>query len=143
MITHSIIVTSPNNDLEEALKDVPYGSGFRVVNFLKFHPVAIYPSDYEGPSVTGEYAYWTLYIGGVAPIVGAAGGSLKHRSKAYGTIAGLPGEEWDEVAIFEWPNVQTMTSLAKHPKVIELSVHRIAATKNLRMVPMAIQLDGN
>lgn len=135
----SIVITSPTDNLEEALKDVSPNTGFRVVNFLKFHTQAIYPEGYDDPKVSGEHAYWTLYIGGVSPVVSAAGGKLVHRSRAFGTIAGLPGEDWDEVAIFEWPNAQTMIDLAKHPKIIELSVHRIAATRNLRMVPMALE----
>ena len=73
----------------------------------------------------------------VAEISRAAGVCLVHRSKAFGTIAELPGEEGDEIAIFEWPDVETVVRLSQHPKIIELSVHRIAATRNLRMVPMA------
>lgn len=132
-----ITITSPTKSLEEALVDVPPGAGFRVVNFLKFHDIAVYPEDYCGPSVSGVDAYWKLYIAGMAEISKAAGVRLVHRSKAFGTIAGLPGEEWDEIAIFEWPDVETMVRLSQHPTFIELSVHRIAATRNLRMVPMA------
>lgn len=132
-----VTITGPTRALEEALADVPPGTAFRVINFLKFHPVAVYPEDYSGPRVSGEDAYWKRYIAGMAEISRSAGVCLVHRSKAFGTIAGLPGEDWDEIAIFEWPDVDTMVRLSQHPKFIELSVHRIAATRNLRMVPMA------
>lgn len=131
-------ITSPTRPLDEALADIPPGTGFRVVNFLKFHPVAVYPEGHDGPSVSGADAYWKLYIAGMGPVSQEAGVRLVHRSKAFGTIAGLPGEEWDEIAIFEWPDVDTMIRLSQHPTFIELSVHRIAATQNLRMVPMAM-----
>ncbi|MFN3276759.1 MAG: cytochrome P450 [Paracoccus sp. (in: a-proteobacteria)] len=133
-----LIVTSPTADLEQALADIPSDTAFRVVNFLKFHPVARYPEGYDGPPVSGAEAYWGLYIAGMAPIVREAGARLVHRSKAFGTIAGLPGEEWDEVAIFEWPDVAAMIRMSQHPTFIELSIHRIAATQNMRMVPMSI-----
>lgn len=131
-------VTGPTTALDDALKDVPPGAGFRVVNILKFHTVAIYPSEYSGPSVAGKEAYWNLYIAGMAPIATAEGVSLFLRARAFGTIAGLQGEEWDEIAIFEWPSVETMKRLSVHPKFLELSIHRIAATKDLRMIPMEI-----
>ncbi|HYC06229.1 MAG TPA: hypothetical protein VED40_23275 [Azospirillaceae bacterium] len=115
---------------------MPIGAKFLVVNLLKFHPIAIYPEGYSGSMVSGEQAYWDLYIAGIAPIASAAGVRLVHRSRAFSTIAGLPCEEWDEVAIFEWPNVETIIKLSQHTMFTEVSIHRIAATQNLRMVPM-------
>ena len=108
-----------------------HGSGpVQMVNLLKFRARAAYPDEYDGPDsrdCSGRQAY-ERYAAGAMDAVAAHGGRLVLLSKVDGVYFGRTAhDEWDVIAIIEYPSVEAVDALTDDPDHVKLMVHRHAA----------------
>jgi len=101
----------------------------QMVNLLKFREQAAYPDDYAGdpsPDCSGAEAYQRY--GEVAlQHVAKRGGRLVLLSAVDGIVLGaMAQDEWDQVAIVEYPAIDAFVDMGNDPDYLAATVHRTA-----------------
>lgn len=124
--------------ITKVLADAEANDGpIRMINLLKFKDVADYgdqpdPAGDAGPS-TGAEAYGRY--GAVAlPLVATVGGSQFYSAAAHQTVIGPADEEWDMVAIIEYPNRAAFLEMVSKPEYQASVFHRTAGLADTRII---------
>lgn len=92
-----------------------------MVNLLRFKPRADAPHE----SLTGEEAYH-LYGEQMVPFVVSKGGRLIWSGRVTSQVIGEGGEEFQSVAIVEYPSREAFVAIAMDPFVAGIGAHRAA-----------------
>jgi len=95
-----------------------------MVNLLKYKEKAVYEDGRE-TDLTGEQAY-REYGKQMAPFVTSKGGKLLFSGSAKHMMIGSVEDEWDTVAIMEYPSREDFVKIVRAPEVAEFGVHRKA-----------------
>ena len=95
-----------------------------MVNLLKFKPMAEYEDGRES-SLSGKEAY-SLYGAQMREFCESKGGRFLFAGAVTQMIIGSVEEEWDAVAIVEYPSKEAFVAIAMSPEVQEISIHRSA-----------------
>lgn len=95
-----------------------------MVNLLKFKEKAGYDDGRE-TELTGQQAYG-LYGADMKDFVLSKGGRFLFSGSAQHMVIGSVEEEWDTVAIVEYPSKEAFVEIATSPEVQEFGVHRKA-----------------
>ncbi|GAB5489215.1 MAG: DUF1330 domain-containing protein [Parasphingorhabdus sp.] len=101
---------------------------FVMVNLLKFKDMAAYESDYSGPEdtdVSGAEAY-ARYGLAVQKCLADVGAKSRYSGPVTGLMLGEIEENWDMVALAEYPSLQAMRTMIMSPEYQVISVHRTA-----------------
>ena len=95
-----------------------------MVNLLKFKPMAEY-EDGRGSNLSGKEAY-SLYGAQMRKFCESKGGRFLFAGAVTQMIIGSVEEEWDAVAIVEYPSNEAFVEIAMSPEVQEIGIHRSA-----------------
>ncbi len=109
----------------------------RMINLLKFKDVADYgdvpdPAGEGAPSTGAEaYArYGRVAVGEIATV----GGSIFYAAQADMTVIGPSEEDWDQVAIAEYPSRAAFLEMLAKPSYQAGIVHRVAGLADTRLI---------
>ena len=101
---------------------------FVMVNLLKFKDKAEYASDYAGAedtNVSGAEAY-ARYGAGVQKCLADVGAKSRFAGPVTGLMLGEVEENWDMIALAEYPSLEAMRTMIMSPEYQAISVHRTA-----------------
>lgn len=108
-----------------------FGTGedgpFVMVNLLKFKERAEY-ADGRSTDLSGAEAY-ALYGAGVQKCITDVGGKPGFAGAVTGLMLGEVEENWDMIALVEYPSLEAMQTMVSSPEYQELAVHRAAGLK--------------
>jgi uncharacterized protein (DUF1330 family) len=118
----------------------------QMVNLLKFRERADYPADYEGgpaSECTGAEAYQRY--GEVAMAhVAKRGGRLVLLSGVDGIVLGaMAQDEWDQLAIVEYPHVEAFLDMGRDPDYLAATVHRTAGLERSAIIATTAVIDAS
>lgn len=118
----------------------------QMLNLLKFHERADYPADYTGepsPECSGEEAYQrygAVALGHIA----RRGGRLVLLSAVDGVVLGaMAQDEWDQIAIIEYPAMEAFLDMAEDPDYLAATVHRTAAVERSAIIASTAIIDAS
>ena len=95
-----------------------------MVNLLKFKDRSSY-KDGRADDATGREAY-DRYAAEMLPFVKAHGGRVIFVGPVKSLVIGNVEEEWDAVALVEYPSSEAFVKIAMSPDVAKFGVHREA-----------------
>ena len=105
-----------------------FGSGedgpFVMVNLLKFKERAEYPDGRE-TDLIGAEAY-AIYGAAVGQCVADVGGKPGFAGEVTGLLLGEVEDNWDMVALVEYPSLDAFRSMMMSPEYQKIAVHRSA-----------------
>jgi uncharacterized protein (DUF1330 family) len=108
---------TPNREQFEQLGTAPDAGPVVMLNLLKFKPRA---GDGEG---SGAEAYGR-YRDAAVKMVEERGGKLLWAGQADQVLIGDPEEDWDVVALVEYPSRAAFIEMVSSPKYLEAHEHR-------------------
>ena len=97
---------------------------FVMVNLLKFKDKAEYPDGRE-TDLSGAEAY-ALYGAAVVERLAAVGAKPRYSGPVTGLMLGEVEENWDMIALAEYPSLEAMKTMIMSPEYQAISVHRTA-----------------
>ena len=100
---------------------------FVMVNLLKFKDKAEYPDGRE-TDLSGAEAY-AIYGASVSKCLEQVGGRPRYGGAVTGLMLGEIEEQWDMVALAEYPSLEAMQTMIMSPEYQEIAVHRAAGLK--------------
>lgn len=112
---------------------------FIMVNLLKFKDKAEYV-DGRQTELSGTEAY-ALYGAAVAKCLAEVGAKPRYSGPVTGLMLGEVEENWDMVALAEYPSLEAMRTMIMSPEYQEISVHRTAGLSgqlNIKTKPGSI-----
>ena len=124
----------PNRAQFEALAASTDAGPVVMLNLLKFRPAA------QGEDGTGADDY-RRYGDGAAKMVEAQGGRILWFGRAEQVLIGEPTDEWDAVALVEYPSRQAFVEMVTAPAYGDVHQHREAGLE--RTVLLACKAEGN
>ena len=120
-----------------------FGSGedgpFVMVNLLKFKERAEYADGREA-DLTGAEAY-AIYGAAVGKCIADVGGTPGFAGEVTGLLLGEVEDNWDMVALVEYPSLDAFRSMMMSPEYQKIAVHRsagLAGQLNIRAKPGAL-----
>ncbi|MEZ5143693.1 MAG: DUF1330 domain-containing protein [Acidimicrobiales bacterium] len=123
----------------------PTGS-IQMVNLLKYRERAAYPADYAGdpsPDCSGAEAYQRYGAVAYAHVT-ARGGRFVLYSDVDGVVLGDMGhDEWDQVAIVEYPSVDAFLDMGQDPDYLAATVHRTAGLERSVILATTAIIDAS
>ena len=121
-------------DQLQAFRDNPATGPVVFVNLLMIREFAVYPPGTEDPELTGLQAY-DRYRVVAREAARSVGGRVLWYGHALPTLVGPPGEQWDEMALAEYPSRQAFLDMIVKPEYRAVLVHRAAAIAKCRVFP--------
>lgn len=100
---------------------------FVMVNLLKFKDKAEY-ADGRETDLSGAEAY-AIYAAAVPKCLEQVGGRPRFGGAVTGLMLGEVEEQWDMVALAEYPSLDAMRTMIMSPEYQEIAVHRAAGLK--------------
>ncbi|MEP2990466.1 MAG: DUF1330 domain-containing protein [Parasphingorhabdus sp.] len=97
---------------------------FVMVNLLKFKDKAEY-ADGRETDLSGAEAY-ALYGAAVVERLAAVGAKPRYSGPVTGLMLGEIEENWDMIALAEYPSLEAMKTMIMSPEYQAISVHRTA-----------------
>ncbi|HJO98626.1 MAG: DUF1330 domain-containing protein [Acidimicrobiales bacterium] len=128
----------PSRAQLEALLGVGRHGPVHMLNLLRFREVAEYPDSWDGPTGTGEEAY-TRYGQVAMSRVGDLGGRVVMFGPVEAVAVGIDPCRWDQVAVIEYPDIESFLALTEDPAYVDALVHRnagLAETEVLAVNPI-------
>lgn len=95
-----------------------------MVNLLKFKERAEYPDGRE-TGLSGAEAY-AIYGAGVGKCIADVGGTPGFAGEVTGLLLGEVEENWDMVALVEYPSLEAFRTMMTSPEYQKIAVHRSA-----------------
>jgi uncharacterized protein (DUF1330 family) len=126
----------PTPDQARDFFSAPEQGPFVMVNLLRFKTRAEYPDGAE-PELSGAEAYMRYGVA-VAAMVEALGGRIIYSGAVTGLLLGEVDDLWDMVALAEYPSLNAMLEMTRHPDYARIAVHRdagLAGQLNIRTLP--------
>ena len=112
---------------------------FVMVNLLKFKPKAEY-ADGRETDLSGAQAY-AIYGAAVQKCIADVGAKAGFSGPVTGLLLGEVEENWDMVALVEYPSLEAFRSMMMSPEYQKIAVHRsagLAGQMNIRARPGAL-----
>jgi uncharacterized protein (DUF1330 family) len=124
----------PTADQLRAFRDHTRAGPIQMINLLKFRDRAEYsaPID-ENADVSGQEAYGR-YGAAVSQIVAGLGGRIVWSGTPETVFIGNDGDEWDAVAIVEYPSRAVFLSMIAMPEYQAAHVHREAGLSHQKLI---------
>lgn len=117
----------------EIAASVPPGTPVTSLNLLRFRDDALYPADSNFPPCSGREAYYERYAAKTVPIALALGGKIVLSGSAVGHPVCPDDEHWDDISIFEYPDIAALAGLGAHPEYQRVAIHRTASLADSRL----------
>ena len=120
-----------------------FGSGddgpFVMINLLKFKSKAQY-ADGRETDLSGAQAY-AIYGAAVQKCIADVGATAGFSGAVTGLLLGEVEENWDMVALVDYPSLEAFRSMMMSPEYQKIAVHRsagLAGQLNIRAKPGAL-----
>jgi uncharacterized protein (DUF1330 family) len=110
---------TPTEEQFEQLRGASDGGPIVMVNLLRFKP--------DGADAYGQYA------AAVAPLLEQVGGRILNTVACRQAVVG-PADEWDAVALVEYPSVQAFLEMVQNPDYLATHEHREAGLADSRLI---------
>jgi len=117
---------TPNQDRFRKLIEKHQGT-IVMINLLKFKSKA------EGEDGTGAEAY-TRYGSKVVKMIEAVGGKVLWSGRPESVLIGDSSDEWDAVALVQYPSSQALFDMALLPEYQEIHKHREAGLERTVLI---------
>ena len=117
----------PNQEAFRALMADPDQSPIVMLNLLKFKAVA------DGAGGTGADAY-RRYGDAVTKLVEARGGRVLWMGKPAHVLVGEPSDEWDAVAIVQYPSPRAFIEMATSAEYLRIHGDREAGLERTALI---------
>lgn len=127
---------TPSQDQLAAFFSGPDDGPFVMINLLKFKEHAAYP-DGSDAHLTGAQAY-ARYGAAVQAELAKVGARSRYAGAVTGLMIGDVEENWDMVALAEYPSLAAMQAMVTSASYQAIAVHRIAGLAgqlNIRTKP--------
>jgi uncharacterized protein (DUF1330 family) len=129
-----------NNQQAGAFFSTPDDGPIVMINLLKFKEFAEY-EDGSDASLSGEAAYlrYGALLDGPEGVLAKFGAKLLYSGKTTGLLLGEVEEEWDAVALVEYPSTSGMLAMVMSPEYNAIDHHRyagLAGQLNIRSKPL-------
>ena len=136
-VTHAAHV---NNEQAGAFFSTPDDGPIVMINLLKFKEFAEY-EDGSDATLTGEAAYlrYGALLDGPDGVLAKFGAKLLYSGNTTGLLLGTVEEEWDAVALVEYPSTSGMLAMVMSPEYNAIDHHRyagLAGQLNIRTAPL-------
>jgi uncharacterized protein (DUF1330 family) len=115
------IAVYPTSEQIQELLAGPQDEPVVMVNLLRFKPTA----DGADTGLSGEDTY-RRYAEKMVPYVQSKGGRVLWTGRVDSQVIGTGGEEFDMVAVVEYPSRAVFVQIATDPYVQEIGAHRAA-----------------
>lgn len=128
---------NPTPEQATAFFAAPDDGPFVMINLLKFKERAEY-SDGSDAHLTGAEAY-ARYGAGVQGELAKVGGKAHYAGRVTGLMIGEVEENWDMVALAEYPSLAALKTMVMSQSYQAIAVHRaagLAGQLNIRTSPM-------
>lgn len=122
-------------DLDAAVAAYPAGSPLFMVNLLRFHEQAQYPTASSSQPCSGQEAYLRRYLPAFNDAVQPYGGSeLVFAGILIARVVGPVDDGWDAVGVARYPSIQAFQSLVNDSGYqTSAEPHRRAALADWRL----------
>ena len=124
----------PNPEQFKQLAQSPEKGAVVMLNLLKFKPAA------EGEDGSGEEAY-QRYGDAAVDMVEQRGGRVIWQGRADQVLIGDPVEDWDMVALVEYPSRRTFIEMVSNPDYMKSHAHREAGLERTIVIACTPVLD--
>lgn len=115
-------------------QSVPPDTPVLTLNLLRFRDEAQYPEGTSHAPCPGRTAYYERYAHITVPIALARGGTLILSGSAAGHPVCPPDERWDDILMFEYPDIGALVALGEAPEYQAVAEHRTAALADSRLL---------
>ncbi|MGY5858915.1 MAG: hypothetical protein RTU63_06065 [Candidatus Thorarchaeota archaeon] len=104
-----------------------------MVNFLKYHDIPKYPSDFAGErGGDGEEAY-NRYGTQAMRSVAKLGGVIENMGDIESQLLGNPNEEWNQFGLMRYHSLDALQGMFRLEENVEAGIHRDAGLKTTRV----------
>jgi len=124
----------PNPEQFQQLAQSPQKGAVVMLNLLKFKHAA------EGEEGTGQEAY-QRYGGVAVAMIEARGGRVIWQGHSDQVLIGDPADEWDTVALVEYPSRQSFIEMVSNPDYMKAHEHREAGLERTIVIACTPVLD--
>lgn len=129
-----------NQEQAGAFFSTPDNGHIVMINLLKFKEFAEY-EDGSDATLTGEEAYlrYGALLDGPDGVLAKFGAKLLYSGKTTGLLLGTVEQEWDAVALVEYPSTSGMLAMVMSPEYNAIDHHRyagLAGQLNIRTAPL-------
>ncbi|MDH3705058.1 MAG: DUF1330 domain-containing protein [Acidimicrobiia bacterium] len=124
---------NPTIESIEALRATHRDGPVHMINLLKFKDVASYPDGHEHAGSTGAEAYNRYGQVAITNVIGL-GGRLVLAATFDASVIGDPAEDWDQIAIVEYPDIDAFFALAGTDGYLDATEHRTAGLERTRLI---------
>ena len=131
--------TIPSPEQMQEFFGVKEDGPFVMVNLLKFKERAEY-ADSRETDLTGAEAY-AIYGAAVGKCIADVGGTPGFAGEVTGLLLGEVEDNWDMVALVEYPSLDAFRSMMMSPEYQKIAVHRtagLAGQLNIRAKPAGL-----
>ncbi len=104
-----------------------------MVNLLRYRDKAAYGAEVSAEPCTGREAY-ARYSEIALSRVATVGGRIVWAGAALSMVIGPEGEQWDDVALVEYPSVAAFVEMVSDPIYQACTFHRTAALEDSRLI---------
>jgi uncharacterized protein (DUF1330 family) len=130
----------PSHDQFQDFFDVAEDAPFVMVNLLKFKERAEYEDD-PSVAISGREAYERYGIE-VSKLVEARGGRIVFTGDVTGMIVGQVDDQWDMVALAEYPSHASFMEMMLSPEWAAIERHRVAGLAGQLNIRTTVRGDG-
>ncbi|MEZ5708595.1 MAG: DUF1330 domain-containing protein [Blastomonas sp.] len=125
----------PSPEGFQAFKDLPRDRPIAMLNMIRYHEKAQYPSDhpYAAEALTGEEAY-RRYGRESGPVFLRVGGSLAWGGDFQAMVIGPFSEHWDRIFVARYPSGAAFLEMVTDPDYRKAVVNRNAAVADSRLI---------
>ena len=118
---------------------IPAGTPVVMLNLLRYHPQANYGDTVPGLApCSGSEAYHQRYVPAFGELAQGQGIQPVWVGRALARLVGPAGEQWDEIALVEYPSFEAFRQLVESPAYhAQAAPHRLAALADWRLIATA------
>ena len=121
--------------LQAGAATAPENGPVVMLNLLRFNEQAHYQEEGFSPC-SGSQAYFERYVPAFNAVVSDFGGAEPvFIGSALSQLVGPPDDEWDNLALIQYPSYPAMVALLESPRYLrEAEPHRVAALADWRFI---------
>lgn len=129
-------VVPEEKQFESFLKLAGDGKPVELCHLLKFKANADYSDHPDEIPCSGKEAYHR-YLDQAIEYIEEHGGQMIYNGDIRGLLIGPGSENWDEVLLVTFPNVETVTEMMSSQKYQDIGHHRLAGLKDTRLFTLS------
>ena len=124
----------PSEERVKAMLEIEDKTGpFVMLNLLRFKDEAEYADGADATPCSGAEAF-RRYGEGAAPSIKDLGARAIYSGSAVLSLIARPDEEWDAIALVEYPSWDAFIELGTRPEYQAIAFHRAAALSDSRLI---------